>query len=164
MQRLYQHKNRKYMKKRFFYIALLALAAVGILSISSCEKEENNRLTLGEVGSVWQCSTEHYTITWTLLNDSTIYSEAKQDSGYYSGFGNGNMWYNYFIAEKGTDIGWTAEGSMFFITKMWNNIDISYSNFEEPYILEKLENSFTIDYTGIVPTKSNRYYLFKKIK
>lgn len=74
------------------------------------------------------------------------------------------MWYNYFIAEKGTDIGWTAEGSMFFITKMWNNIDISYSNFEEPYILEKLENSFTIDYTGIVPTKSNRYYLFKKIK
>ena len=41
LQRLYQHKNRKYMKKRFFYIALLALATVGILSISRCEKEEN---------------------------------------------------------------------------------------------------------------------------
>ena len=154
------------MRKTILKTALLALVAVGMLSISSCEKEENNsnRLTLGEVGSVWQCSTEHYTITWTLLNDSTIYSEAEQDSGYYSGFGDGNMWYNYFIAEKGTDVGWTAEGSMFFITKMWNNIDISCSNFEDPYLLEKLENSFTIDYTGIVPGKSNRYYLFKKIK
>ncbi len=42
------------MKRIILKIALLALVAVGMLSISSCEKEENNsnRLTLGEVGSV----------------------------------------------------------------------------------------------------------------
>ncbi len=70
------------MKRLFLSLALLALVAVGMLSISSCEKEENNsnRLTLGEVGSVWQCSTEHYTITWTLLNDSTIYSIGENNS------------------------------------------------------------------------------------
>jgi len=78
--------------------ALMALAAVGImLSISSCKKEkEDNRLTLGEVGSVWQCSTEHYTITWTLLNDSTIYSEGENNSEYLIGF-QGEGWFNYFI-------------------------------------------------------------------
>ena len=94
------------MRKTILKTALLALAAVGMLSISSCKKEEdnnpagNNRLTLGEVGSVWQCSTEHYTITWTLLNDSTIYSVGENNSEYLIGF-QGEGWFNYFIEYGG---------------------------------------------------------------
>ena len=156
------------MKKIFSKTALLALAAVGILSISSCEKGEdnnnpagNNRLTLGEVGSVWQCSTEHYTITWTLLNDSTIYSEVERDSGYYAGFGD-NVWYNYLIGDA-TDFGWLPEGLMFFITGERNSNNETYV-IEDPYRLNITKESFTIDYAGIVHGKSEYYYSFKKIK
>ena len=157
------------MKKIFLKTALLALAAVGILSISSCEKGEdnnnpagNNRLTLGEVGSVWQCSTEHYTTTWTLLNDSTIYSEVEKDSGYYAGFGN-DVWYNYLIGDA-TDFGRGPEGClMFFITGERYSNNETYV-IEDPYVLNMRENSFTIDYAGIVPGKSEYYFSFKKIK
>ena len=156
------------MKKVFLKTALLALAAVGILSISSCEKGEdnnnpagNNRLTLGEVGSVWQCSTEHYTTTWTLLNDSTIYSEVEKDSGYYAGFGD-NVWYNYCIGDA-TDFGWLPEGLMLVFTKMTNSNNETYVAGLQ-YRLNMAENSFTIYRVGDRPAKSADSYLFRKIK
>ena len=157
---------KKYAKK----IALLALVAVGMLSISSCEKEENNsnRLTLGEIGSVWQCSTEHYTITWTLLNDNTIYSEVEQDSGYYTGFGN-NMWYNYFIADKGDDVnGATYNFPVIAFTKRWDTTDTLYLGDAYCYKLDLSDNNFTIKYAGAMSCDVNEYYVdchsFKKIK
>ena len=152
------------MKTLKLKFALMALVAIGMLSISSCEKEENNsnRLTLGEVGSVWQCSTEHYTITWTLLNDSTIYSEVEKDSGYYAGFGD-NVWYNYLIGDA-TDFGWGPTNClMFFITGERNSNNETYV-IEDPYSLNITKESFTIDYAGIVLGKSEYYYSFKKIK
>ena len=150
------------MRKILLKTALLALVAVGMLSISSCEKEENNsnRLTLGEVGSVWQCSTEHYTITWTLLNDSTIYSEVEKDSGYYAGFGD-NVWYNYCIGDA-TDFGWLPEGLMLVFTKMTNsNNETSVAGLQ--FRLNMAENSFTIYRVGDGPDKSADSYLFTKI-
>ena len=151
------------MKRVFLSLALLALMAVGMLSISSCKKEENssNRLTLGEVGSVWQCSTEHYTTTWTLLNDSTIYSEVEKDSGYYAGFGD-NVWYNYCIGDA-TDFGWLPEGLMLVFTKMTNSNNETYVAGLQ-YRLNMAENSFTIYRVGDRPAKSADSYLFRKIK
>ncbi len=158
------------MKKVFLKTALLALAAVGMLSISSCKKEEdnnpagNNRLTLGEVGSVWQCSTEHYTTTWTLLNDSTIYSEVEKDSGYYAGFGD-EIWYNYYI-EKDTER-YGLNSPLLRFPRQWdNNNDTLGLGDYKCYLLNLSNNQFRIDDAemGPRPGKSSDSYLFKKIK
>ncbi|MBO7201717.1 MAG: hypothetical protein J6V54_10050, partial [Bacteroidales bacterium] len=117
---------------------LLALAAVGMLSISSCKKEKENNIptsigegnnttsnciTLGEVGSVWQCSNDNYTITWTLLNDSTIYSEVENTSEYKLDFKD-TTWYNYFIANEGDIVDdFTMGAPILVITKGWNSND-----------------------------------------
>ena len=146
--------------------ALLALAAVGImLSISSCKKEkEDNRLTLGEVGSVWQCSTEHYTITWTLLNDSTIYSEGENNSEYLIGF-QGEGWFNYFI-----EYGEINHNSLYItLPKVWDSnqdtIDMSENHV---YKLSLTDTSFSIDYAGLTTEEPCQYcvyyFSFKKIK
>ena len=146
--------------------ALMALAAVGIiLSISSCKKEkEDNRLTLGEVGSVWQCSTEHYTITWTLLNDSTIYSEGENNSEYLIGF-QGEGWFNYFIEYGGIN-----HNSLYItLPKVWDSnqdtIDMSENHV---YKLSLTDTSFSIDYAGLTTEEPCQYcvyyFSFKKIK
>ena len=146
--------------------ALLALAAVGImLSISSCKKEkEDNRLTLGEVGSVWQCSTEHYTITWTLLNDSTIYSEGENNSEYLIGF-QGEGWFNYFIEYGGIN-----HNSLYItLPKVWDSnqdtIDMSENHV---YKLSLTDTNFSIDYAGLTTEEPCQYcvyyFSFKKIK
>ena len=146
--------------------ALMALAAVGImLSISSCKKEkEDNRLTLGEVGSVWQCSTEHYTITWTLLNDSTIYSEGENNSEYLIGF-QGEGWFNYFIEYGGIN-----HNSLYItLPKVWDSnqdtIDMSENHV---YKLSLTDTNFSIDYAGLTTEEPCQYcvyyFSFKKIK
>ena len=157
------------MKLNATKIALMSFAVVGIISTISCEKGEdnnnpagNNRLTLGEVGSVWQCSTEHYTITWTLLNDSTIYSEVEKDSGYYAGFGD-DVWYNYCIGVASSFDWWSGEDLMFIITKVVNSNNETRI-IEKPYILNITENAFNIYFIGNGPAKSSDSYSFKKIK
>lgn len=138
--------------------ALMALAAVGImLSISSCKKEkEDNRLTLGEVGSVWQCSTEHYTITWTLLNDSTIYSEGENNSEYLIGF-QGEGWFNYFIEYGGIN-----HNSLYItLPKVWDSnqdtIDMSENHV---YKLSLTDTSFSIDYAGLTTEEPCQYCVY----
>ena len=159
------------MRKILLKTALLALAAVGILSISSCEKGEdnnnpagNNRLTLGEVGSVWQCSTEHYTITWTLLNDSTIHSVGENNSEYLIGF-QGEGWFNYFI-----EYGRINHNSLYItLPKVWDSnqdtIDMSENHV---YKLSLTDTSFSIDYAGLTTEEPCQYcvyyFSFKKIK
>ena len=146
--------------------ALLALAAVGImLSISSCKKEkEDNRLTLGEVGSVWQCSTEHYTITWTLLNDSTIYSEGENNSEYLIGF-QGEGWFNYFIEYGGIN-----HNSLYItLPEVWDsNQDTIFLSENHVYKLNLTDSNFNIDYAGEGPGVDCEYcvyyYSFIKIK
>ena len=154
------------MRKKLLKTALLALVAVGMLSISSCEKEENNsnRLTLGEVGSVWQCSTEHYTITWTLLNDSTIYSVGENNSEYLIGF-QGEGWFNYFIEYGGIN-----HNSLYItLPEVWDsNQDTIFLSENHVYKLNLTDSSFNIDYAGIHPGVDCEYcvyyYSFKKIK
>ena len=146
--------------------ALMALAAVGImLSISSCKKEkEDNRLTLGEVGSVWQCSTEHYTITWTLLNDSTIYSVGENNSEYLIGF-QGERWFNYFIEYGGIN-----HNSLYItLPKVWDsNQDTIFLSENHVYKLNLTDSNFNIDYAGEGPGVDCEYcvyyYSFIKIK
>ena len=141
------------MKKIFSKTAFLALAAVGMLSISSCKKEEdnnptgNNRLTLGEVGGVWQCSTEHYTVTWTLLNDSTIYSVGENNSEYLIGF-QGEGWFNYFIEYGGIN-----HNSLYItLPEVWDsNQDTIFLSENNVYKLNLTDSSFNIDYAGIRP-------------
>ena len=154
------------MRKTILKTALLALVAVGMLSISSCEKEENNsnRLTLGEVGSVWQCSTEHYTITWTLLNDSTIYSVGENNSEYLIGF-QGEGWFNYFIEYGGIN-----HNSLYItLPEVWDsNQDTIFLSENHVYKLNLTDSSFNIDYAGILPGVDCEYcvyyYSFIKIK
>jgi hypothetical protein len=159
-------KNIEIMKKYAVKTALLALATVGMLSINSCEKEENNsnRLTLGEVGSVWQCSTEHYTITWTLLNDSTIYSVGENNSEYLIGF-QGEGWFNYFIEYGGIN-----HNSLYItLPEVWDSnqdtIDMSENHV---YKLSLTDTSFSIDYAGLTTEEPCQYcvyyFSFKKIK
>ena len=158
------------MRKTILKTALLALAAVGMLSISSCKKEEdnnpagNNRLTLGEVGSVWQCSTEHYTITWTLLNDSTIYSEGENNSEYLIGF-QGEGWFNYFIEYGGIN-----HNSLYItLPEVWDsNQDTIFLSENHVYKLNLTDSNFNIDYAGEGPGVDCEYcvyyYSFIKIK
>ena len=154
------------MRKTILKTALLALVAVGLLSISSCKKEENssNRLTLGEVGSVWQCSTEHYTITWTLLNDSTIYSVGENNSEYLIGFQD-EGWFNYFIEYGGIN-----HNSLYItLPEVWDsNQDTIFLSENNVYKLNLTDSSFNIDYAGIRPGVDCEYcvdyYSFKKIK
>jgi len=152
------------MKRIILKIALLALVAVGMLSISSCEKEENNsnRLTLGEVGSVWQCSTEHYTITWTLLNDSTIYSVGENNSEYLIDF-DGEQFYSYFID------GVNADYKCIILPEVWiPNSGYFWVSENNRYKLNLTDSSFNIDYAGEGPAVPCEYcvdyYSFKKIK
>ena len=161
------------MNRNILKIAILALVAVGMLSISSCKKEEenntpttNNRITLGEIGSVWQCSTEHYTITWTLLNDSTIYSEVEKDSGYYAGFGD-EIWYNYYIEKDTERYGLNSPLPLLRFPRQWdNNNDTLGLGDYKCYLLNLSNNQFRIDDAemGPRPGKSSDSYLFKKIK
>ena len=58
---------------------LLALAAVGMLSISSCEKEKEDKITTknsnGFLSGVWNCTDDRYTQTGTLqlhFKDGTV--------------------------------------------------------------------------------------------
>ena len=158
------------MRKTILKTALLALAAVGMLSISSCKKEEdnnpagNNRLTLGEVGSVWQCSTEHYTITWTLLNDSTIYSVGENNSEYLIGF-QGEGWFNYFIEYGGIN-----HNSLYItLPEVWDsNQDTIFLSENHVYKLNLTDSNFNIDYAGEGPGVDCEYcvyyYSFIKIK
>jgi hypothetical protein len=154
------------MKTNVLKTALLALVAVGMLSISSCEKEENNsnRLTLGEVGSVWQCSTEHYTITWTLLNDSTIYSVGENNSEYLIGF-QGEGWFNYFIKYGGIN-----HNSLYItLPEVWDsNQDTIFLSENHVYKLNLTDSNFNIDYAGEGPGVDCEYcvyyYSFIKIK
>ena len=152
------------MKKVFLSLALSALAAVGMLSISSCEKEEDNRLTLGEVGSVWQCSTEHYTTTWTLLNDSTIYSVGENNSEYLIGF-QGEGWFNYFIEYGGIN-----HNSLYItLPEVWDsNQDTIFLSENHVYKLNLTDSNFNIDYAGEGPGVDCEYcvyyYSFIKIK
>jgi len=159
------------MRKIFLKTALLALVAVGMLSISSCEKGEdnnnpagNNRLTLGEVGSVWQCSTEHYTITWTLLNDSTIYSVGENNSEYLIGF-QGEGWFNYFIEYGGIN-----HNSLYItLPEVWDsNQDTIFLSENHVYKLNLTDSNFNIDYAGEGPGVDCEYcvyyYSFIKIK
>ena len=160
---------------------LLALAAVGMLSISSCEKEKENNIptsigegnnttsnciTLGEVGSVWQCSNDNYTITWTLLNDSTIYSEVENTSEYKLDFKD-TTWYNYFIANEGDIVDdFTMGAPILVITKGWNSNDTtSYGTIW--YKLNISDITLNIDYIGIVLAYVDPYtihdYSFEKI-
>ena len=152
------------MKTLKLKFALLALVAVGMLSISSCEKEENNsnRLTLGEVGSVWQCSTEHYTITWTLLNDSTIYSIGENNSEYRIDF-DGEQFYSYFIDSVNTDY------KCIILPEVWiPNSGYFWVSENNRYKLNLTYSSFNIDYAGEGPAVPCEYcvdyYSFKKIK
>ena len=160
---------------------LMALAAVGMLSISSCEKEKENNIptsigegnnttsnciTLGEVGSVWQCSNDNYTITWTLLNDSTIYSEVENTSEYKLDFKD-TTWYNYFIANEGDIVDdFTMGAPILVITKGWNSNDTtSYGTIW--YKLNISDITLNIDYIGIVLAYVDPYtihdYSFEKI-
>lgn len=160
---------------------LLALAAAGVLSISSCEKEKENNIptsigegnnttsnciTLGEVGSVWQCSNDNYTITWTLLNDSTIYSEVENTSEYKLDFKD-TTWYNYFIANEGDIVDdFTMGAPILVITKGWNSNDTnSYGTIW--YKLNISDITLNIDYIGIVLAYVDPYtihdYSFEKI-
>ena len=159
----------------------MALAAVGMLSISSCEKEKENNIptsigegnnttsnciTLGEVGSVWQCSNDNYTITWTLLNDSTIYSEVENTSEYKLDFKD-TTWYNYFIANEGDIVDdFTMGAPILVITKGWNSNDTtSYGTIW--YKLNISDITLNIDYIGIVLAYVDPYtihdYSFEKI-
>ena len=159
------------MNKNILKTALLALAAVGMLSISSCKKEEenntpttNNRITLGEIGSVWQCSTEHYTITWTLLNDSTIYSVGENNSEYLINF-QGEGWWNYFI-----EYGEINHNSLYItLPEVWDsNQDTIFLSENHVYKLNLTDSSFNIDYAGLTIERPCQYcvyyFSFKKIK
>ena len=169
------------MKRIILKTALLALVAVGMLSISSCEKEKENNIptsigegnnttsnciTLGEVGSVWQCSNDNYTITWTLLNDSTIYSEVENTSEYKLDFKD-TTWYNYFITNEGDIVDdFTMGAPILVITKGWNSNDTtSYGTFW--YKLNISDITLNIDYIGIVLAYVDPYtihdYSFEKI-
>ncbi len=160
---------------------LLALAAAGVLSISSCEKGEENNIptsigegnnttsnciTLGEVGSVWQCSNDNYTITWTLLNDSTIYSEVENTSEYKLDFKD-TTWYNYFIANEGDTVDYCTMGApTLVITKGWNSNDTtSYGTFWYKFNISDI--TLNIYYIGIVFAYVDPYtihhYSFEKI-
>lgn len=129
------------------------------------EKEkEDNRLTLGEVGSVWQCSTEHYTITWTLLNDSTIYSVGENNSEYLIGF-QGEGWFNYFIEYGGIN-----HNSLYItLPEVWDsNQDTIFLSENHVYKLNLTDSNFNIDYAGEGPGVDCEYcvyyYSFIKIK
>ena len=67
------------MKHYAVKIALLALVAVGMLSISSCEKEKEDKITTknsnGFLSGVWSCTDDRYAQTGTLqlhFKDSTV--------------------------------------------------------------------------------------------
>ena len=160
-------KTSKIMKIYAVKLALAAIVVVGMISTIGCEKgEENNsnRLTLGEVGSVWQCSTEHYTITWTLLNDSTIYSVGENNSEYLIGF-QGEGWFNYFIEYGGIN-----HNSLYItLPEVWDsNQDTIFFSENHVYKLNLTDSSFNIDYAGVGPDEICEYcvdyYSFKKIK
>ena len=58
---------------------LMALAAAGVLSISSCEKEKEDKITTknsnGFLSGVWNCTDDRYTQTGTLqlhFKDGTV--------------------------------------------------------------------------------------------
>lgn len=159
-------------------LPLVAVALVGVLFATSCEKEKNTTEspqtpTINERSEVWECIDSLYSIRITMYPDALkFYTEVEDNRSEMVRRGQPLKFYNAIWSEFYRDTvrhsayGYPAIEPLMVVTKTYNSSDTSFypdGGVLEYQVLKETNDSIYLEYVGMRMDFEVCFYNFKKI-